>query len=74
MIYKLKICLISCMKCGVTIYLCKHNIKPVLANLPKQSLQSCTPLVNKQFARGFHSDSLTRWRPFEIRTIYANEV
>jgi len=36
---------------GVTIYLCKHNIKPVLANI-----QRCTPFVNKQFAPCLHGD------------------
>jgi len=44
----------------VTIYLCKHSITPVLADIPQQSIQSCTPLVNKQFAPGFHSDLMTR--------------
>jgi len=37
----------------VTIYLCKHCITPVLADIRQQSIQSCTPLVNKQFATGF---------------------
>jgi len=65
-IYKLKSCLISCMMCGVPILdLCKPNIKRVLANIPKQSIQSCTPLVNKQFAPGFHSDLMTGWRHIE---------
>jgi len=39
----------------VTIDLCKHSITPVLAEI----IQSCTPLVNKQFAPGFHSDLMT---------------
>ena len=43
----------------VTIYLCKHSITPVLADIPQQSIQSCTPLVNKQFAPGFHSNLMT---------------
>ena len=34
----------------VTIYLCKHSTKPVLADISQQSIQSCRPLVNKQFA------------------------
>ena len=37
----------------VTIYLYKHSITPVLADIPQQLIQSCTPLVNKQFAPGF---------------------
>jgi len=37
----------------VTIYQCEHSIKSVLANISRQSMQSCTPLVNKQFAPGF---------------------
>jgi len=54
------------MMCGVPILdLCKPNIKRVLANIPKQSIQSCTPLVNKQFAPGFHSDLMTGWRHIE---------
>jgi len=32
----------------VTIYLCKHNITPVLADISQQSIQWCTPLINKQ--------------------------
>jgi len=28
----------------VTISLCKHSITPALANIPQQSIQSCTPL------------------------------
>ena len=59
---------------GATHYLRKHNVKPLLANIPKQSIQSCTPLVNKQFAAGHHSDLMTGWRHIEIRTIYANTV
>jgi len=43
----------------VTIYLRKHSITPVLADIPQQSVQSCTPLVNKQFAPSFHSDLMT---------------
>ena len=43
----------------VTIYLCKHSIISILADIPQQSIQSCTPLVNKQFAPGFHSDLMT---------------
>ena len=60
----------------VPIYLCKHSIKPVLANIPQcvQSIQSCTPLVNKQLAPGFQNDLMTGWRHIEIRTNYANEV
>jgi len=30
----------------VTIYLYKHSIKPVLTDIPQQSIQSCTHLVN----------------------------
>jgi len=37
----------------VTIHLCKHSITPVLADIPQQSIQSYTPLVNTQFAPGF---------------------
>ena len=59
---------------GVTLDLYKHRIKPVLASILKQSIQSCTPLVNKQFAPGFHSDLITEWRHIEIRRIYSNEV
>ena len=37
-----------------------HNVnkpfKPVLANISKQSIQSCTPFVNTQFAPGLYSD------------------
>ena len=43
----------------VTIYLCKHSITLVLADIPQQSIQSCTPLVNKQFVPGLHSDLMT---------------
>jgi len=43
----------------VIIYLCKHSITPVLADILKQSVHSCTPLVNKQFAPGLHSDLMT---------------
>ena len=46
----------------ITIYLRKHSIRRVLANIPKQSIQGCTPLANKQFAAGFHSDLMTGWR------------
>jgi len=53
----------SCNICRLTyvvpIYLCKQNIKPVLVNTPQQSIQSCTPLVNKQFTPGFHGDLMT---------------
>ena len=62
------------MMCVVTLYLCTHNIKPVLANIPQQSIQSCTPFVNTQFAPDFHSDLMTGWRHIEKRTIYASEV
>ena len=58
----------------VTIYLCKNSITHVLADTPQQSIQSCTPLVNKQFAPGRHSDLMPGWRHIEIRTKYANEV
>jgi len=34
--------------------------KTCMANISKQSIQSCTPLVNKQFAPGFHIDLMTR--------------
>ena len=46
----------------VTFYLCEDSIWPVLSNIPKQLKQSCTPLVNKQFSTGFHSDLMTDWR------------
>ena len=39
--------------------LTKHSVKPVLANIPQQSIPSCTPLINKQFAPVFHSDLMT---------------
>jgi len=42
----------------VTVYLGKHSIKPVLASIPKQSKQSCTPL-GQQFAPRFHRDLMT---------------
>ena len=42
-----------CMMRDVTIYLYKHSITPVLADISQQSIQSCTPLFNKQFAPGF---------------------
>ena len=42
--------------CWNSLPICKHSISHVLANILKQSIQSCTPLVNKQFAPGFHSD------------------
>ena len=48
-----KSCLICHMMCVLTIYLCKRSIKPVLANILKQSIQSCTPLVNNSFLRAF---------------------
>jgi len=35
--YESKSCRICRLMCVVTIYLCKHNIKPVMANIPKQS-------------------------------------
>jgi len=64
MICESKSCNICCMMYVVTIYmyLCKHNIKPVLANISKQSIQSCPPLnkTNKQFAPGLQSDLKTR--------------
>jgi len=47
------------MMCTETIYLYKHSILPVMANILKQSIQSCAPLVNKQFAPGFNSDLMT---------------
>jgi len=53
MVYKSKGYHMCRMMRVVTIFLCKHNIKPVLADIPQQSIQSCTPLVNKQFAPGF---------------------
>ena len=53
------------MMCVVTLYLCTHNITSVLANIPQQSIQSCTPFVNKQFAPDFHSDLMTGWRHIE---------
>ena len=43
----------------VTIYLCKHSITPVLSDILQQLIQSCTPLVNKQFDPDFHSDLMT---------------
>jgi len=45
--------------CGVTISLCKHGIETVLANIPKQSIQSCTSLDNKEFAPSFQRDFMT---------------
>jgi len=41
-----KNCNICCMMYVVPIYLCKQSIKPVLANILQQSIQSCTLLVN----------------------------
>ena len=35
---------------------------------------SCTPMFNKQFAPGFHSDLMTVRGHVEVRTIYSNEV
>ena len=40
----------------VPIYICTHDINPVLTTISKQSIQSCTPLINIQIAPGFHSD------------------
>ena len=45
-----------------------------MANIPNQSVQSCTLWVNKQLAPGFHSELMTGWRHIEIRMNYANEV
>jgi len=59
MFYELKGCHMCRMMRVVKIYLCKHSITPVLADIPQQSIQSCTPLVNEQFAPGFHSDLMT---------------
>jgi len=59
MFYESKGCHMCHMMRVVTIYLCKHSITPVLADIPQQSIQSCTPLVNKQFGPGFHSDLMT---------------
>jgi len=50
--YELKGCHMCRMMRDVTIYLCKHSITPVLADIPQQSIQSCTPLVNKQICSG----------------------
>ena len=58
-VYKSKDCHMCRMMHVVTIYLCKQNIKPVLAGISEQSIQSCTPLVNKPFALGFLSDLMT---------------
>ena len=55
-VYKSKGCHMCRMMRVVTIYLCKHNIKPVYIATVEQS---CTPLVNKQFALGLHSDLMT---------------
>jgi len=46
MFYESKSCLVCRMRRVVTIYPCKHNIKPVLANIPKQLIQKCSSLVN----------------------------
>ena len=59
MFYESNSCHVCLMMRVVTIYLCKHSIAPVLADIPQQSIESCTPLVNKQFAQGFHSDLMT---------------
>ena len=67
-------CCICCMMCVVQIFLCKQSTKPALDTIPQQSTQTCTPLVNKQFATGVHSDLVTGWRHIEIRTIYGNGV
>jgi len=53
MFYELKGCHMCRMMRVVTLYLCTHSITHVLADIPQQSIQSCTPLVNKQFAPGF---------------------
>jgi len=58
MFYKLKRCLISRIMCVVILYLCKQNIKYVLANIPKQLIQ---------FAPRFHSDLMTGWRHIKTR-------
>jgi len=34
---------------------CQHSITPLVGDIPQQSIQSGTPLVNKQFAPGRHS-------------------
>ena len=57
--YGSKSCHICRMMCGVTISLCKHGIETVLANIPKQSIQSCTSLDNKEFAPSFQRDFMT---------------
>jgi len=44
----------------VTIYLCKHSITPVLADIPQQSIQSCTPLVNKLYTSAYGAADSTR--------------
>jgi len=36
----------------VTIYLCKYSITPVLADIPQQSIQSCTPHVQYTVCSG----------------------
>ena len=66
--YESKSCLICRMTCVVTLYLYNYRIKSVKSNIPKQSIQNCTPLVNTKFAPGIHSDLMTWWRPIEIRT------
>ena len=58
-VYESKGCHMCRMVRVVTIYLCKHNIKHVLVGISPHSIRSCTPLVNKQFAPGFHSDLMT---------------
>jgi len=57
--YESKGCHLCRMMRVVAIYLSKHSITPVLADILQQSIQSCMPLVNKQFAPGFHSDLMT---------------
>ena len=52
-VYVSKGCRMCRMMRVVTLYLCTHSITHVLADIPQQSIQSCTPLVNKQFAPGF---------------------
>jgi len=59
MFYESNSCHVCLMMRVVTIYLRKHSIAPVLADIPQQSIESCTPLVNKQFAQCFHSDLMT---------------
>ena len=53
MFYESKGCHMWRMMRVVTIYLCKHSITPVLADIPQQAIKSCTPVVNKQFVQSF---------------------